>query len=299
MMAPRKTSSRGQPETAHSRTEEHADGCQWPEQSWAPEGACRGHHRGRRAGPAGRGGTWDRGSTPGRRATCPDRGTGRPQALAWPGGCQQGARPGGPPRTPRKHARSRDARAKRRDPRRAGRASARRRVPVQVGQRGPREPREGRRRRAARGAGQHAGRARASTHRHPTTPVPCGAGRPRCRAWVDTAGPPERRRRPSGGIAPHDPVERRGPRRGAGDPVCRTPGRAPARPARASPPWVLPGAARSARVARAGRGGPAPEWGTAVRGHAGPARGRAAVGSASGAGRAGQLRGRVAGPQPA
>jgi hypothetical protein len=266
--------------------------------SWAQEGACRGPPRGLSAGPACIGVTWERGRPPGLLAPCPARGTGRPQALAGPGGFHQGASPSGPPRTPRQHARERDASAERSAPRRAGRASARRLVPVQGGTRGPRDPREGRRRRASRCGGRKAGRDVALPKRHHDTPPQGRASGPRYPAWVDDVGPPERRRRPAGGLAPHAPGERRGSRGGHGAAVCRPPGRDPARPARASPPWGRPRAARRARVVRAGRGGPAPEWAPDVRGHDGPGRGGDAGGSARRAGRSGPLRGLAAGPQP-
>ncbi len=63
------------------------------QQSWAPYGECRGHHRGLRAGQAFLGVTWERGRTAWLLATCPERGTGRPQALAWPGGLPPGCEP--------------------------------------------------------------------------------------------------------------------------------------------------------------------------------------------------------------
>jgi hypothetical protein len=223
-------------------------------------GECRGHHRGLRAGQACTGVTWERGSTPWLLATFPERGTGRPKALAWPGGFHQVASPGGTPRTPRKHARYREASDERSNPRRAGRESSRRLGPAKVGNRGPRDPREGRRRRASRSAGENDGRDLEITNRHPTTPAHGGAGRPRGRSCVDNGGPPDRRRLPSGGLPPHAQVERRGHRWGDGEAVGRTPRRQPARPARASTPWVRPGAARRARVAGEGGGGPAPDW---------------------------------------
>src|SRR6266571_8235287 len=111
-------------------------------------------------------------------------------------------------------------------------------------------------------------------------------------------GPPDRRRLPSGGIPPHEQVERSGHRWGDGEAVCRTPRRKPARPARASTQWGLPGAARRARVAREGRWGPAPDWETDVRGQDGPKSGSDAVGSDIRAGLSGQLLWLSAGTQP-
>src|SRR5712691_12912400 len=268
------------------------------QQSWAPYGECRGHHRGLRAGHACRGVTWELGRTTCLLATCPERGTGRPKALAWPGGFHQVASPCGTPRTPRQHARYREASDERSNPRRAGRESERSIVPAKVGNRGPRDPREGRRRRASREAGEQDGRDLESTNRHTTTPVHGSAGRPRGRSCVSHVGPPDRRRRPSGGIPPHAHVERSGHRWGDGEAVCRTPRRTPARPARASTPWVLPRSEERARVAREGRWGPAPDGETDVRGQDGPESGSEAVGSDLRAGLSGQLLWLSAGTQP-
>jgi hypothetical protein len=152
-------------------------------------------------------------------ATFPDRGTGRPKALAWPGGVHEVASPCGTPRTPRKPARDWEASDERSNPRRAGRESERSIVPVKVGNRGPRDPREGRRRWASRSAGEKDGRYLEITNRHTTTPAPGGAGRPRGRSCVDNAGPPDRRRLASGGLPPHEQVERSGHRWGDGEAV--------------------------------------------------------------------------------
>jgi hypothetical protein len=84
--------------------------------------------------------------------------------------------------------------------------SARSLVPTPVGNAGPQAPRAGRQRRAARGAGQTDGRCLAITNRHPTTPAPCGAGRPGSGPGVYTPGRPDRYRLSAGGLAPHEQV---------------------------------------------------------------------------------------------
>jgi len=70
------------------------------QQSWVRDGKCAGHHRGLRAGHVFTGVARERGRTTGLRAPLPDGGTGRPQALAGPGGFTQATSPMRTPRTP-------------------------------------------------------------------------------------------------------------------------------------------------------------------------------------------------------
>jgi len=190
--------------------------------------------RGRRTPPGsqsgaglhrGRSGTWESPLSPCHIPGVGDRVTTGP-GVAW------GVRPDHEPMrdttTRPKPARYWGARAKRRGPRGAERPSERSIVPGKGGNGGPRDPREGRRRRAARGAGQHDGRDGEITHRHTTTPAPCGAGRPGAAPGLHDPRVPHCHRLAAGGIPAHEQGEWRRDRWRDGAAVGRTPRRDPA-----------------------------------------------------------------------
>jgi hypothetical protein len=175
--------------------------------SGAREGACRGHHRGLRAGHACTGGTRERGRATSLRDSIPglgDRATTGPGVV---GGFHPSMSPSGTPRTQEAGTGSGSER-ERSDPRGVGRQSEHSIVPTKVGNHGPRDPREGRRCRASRSAGETDGRDLEIPNRHTTTPADCGAGRPRSRPRLDDAGPPEGQRCSARGVSPDEQGER-------------------------------------------------------------------------------------------
>ena len=243
----------------------------------------------------GSSGTWESPRSPCHLPGMGDRVTTSP-GVVW------GPRPGQKPVRDTTHepqrTRDREASDKRSDLRGAGWPSERSRVPGKGGNGGPREPREGRQRRASRGAGQTDGRDGAITNRPTQTPGPGGAGRPRSGPGVHDPGLPDGSRRSAGGVPPNEHVECRRDRGGDGAALGRTPRREPARRARATPPWLLPGSARRACRDGTGRRGSGSAWEADVRGQDGPESGGHAAGSERRARRRRRLVGRSARTSP-
>jgi hypothetical protein len=244
----------------------------------------------------GSAGTWENPRSPCHIPGMADRVTNSP-GVVW--GPRPGHAPGRDTTNEPKRTRYRDVRDKRSDRRGAGGQSSRSIVPGQGGTGGPQAPREGRQRRASRGAGQTDGSYREITTRHPTTPAPCGAGRPRSGPGVYAPGPPDCARRSAGGVPANEPVEGRRDRWGDGAAVARAPGRARARPARATTQRPLSGSTRRARLDGESRRGAASDGEANVRGEEGPKSGGDAAGSNLGARRLRRLVGLSARPQPA
>lgn len=289
VMAPR-TRSRGGPQarppaTARARRRRAVAG---RPPAWTRPGEWAGDHRGRRAGPAGRGGTRALGRAagcrgdqqgeegrPGRarlpalgggshRPGAPGRSTGHPTRRALPGmGGGEGALHA-PETGPGPSAR-----------RRGPQARSPGRLVGQVGPPRPRAPLPGRRRRAARVSGRTAGSDAGLPNRLPATPEQGRTG-----PALSGEGGPHRGARARPGVragslasAPEAPCAGGGP--GAGRAVGRHRGRPPPGPARAAARAAVGGAPSRTGRERAGRGAAAAERHPLRRGQAGSASGGA------------------------